>query len=221
MILTNQGYENPNLKSLELVTAPVGLVASVSELKNALRIDASVTTDDALITLCITSATSILEKTFGLALLSQTWKLWLDQWPAKKDFLPPYSYQTAAFVLSEVKTLEPAISLAMHPVTAISSIKVYDSEGTPATVDASGYTLDKSQKPSRAILTSNISWPTSTIRAAKAIEIEFVAGFATLPDELKMGVISFAMSIYQSRGCSNAIPAGVYTLFQPYASARI
>ena len=204
------------------MTGPASLAVSVSELKNALRIDASVTTDDALLTDCINAATSVLEKTFGLALISQTWRLWLDRWPSLKDYLPPYSHQSAAFVLSEVKALSPGVSLAMHPVSAITHIKVYDDDGVATTFDSSGYFLDSSQKASRAVLNANkFQWPTEGLRSAKAIEIQFVAGFSPLPAELKMGVMSFAMSIYQSRGCSNAIPAGVYSLFQPYAAARL
>lgn len=204
------------------MTGPASLAVSVSELKNALRIDASVTTDDGLLTDCINAATSVLEKTFGLALISQTWRLWLDRWPSLKDYLPPYSHQSAAFVLSEVKALSPGVSLSMHPVSAITHIKVYDDDGVAVTFASSGYFLDSSQKASRAVLNANnFQWPTEDLRSAKAIEIQFVAGFSPLPAELKMGVMSFAMSIYQSRGCSNAIPAGVYSLFQPYAAARL
>lgn len=205
------------------MTAPATLPLSVSELKNALRIDSSVTADDALLTDYINAATSILERTFGLALISQTWKLWLDKWPMHKDWLPQANgYQTASFSLSEVKALDPAVSLLMHPVQSITHIKIYDSASTATTVDSTTYFIDSSQKPSRAVLNANaFSWPTTDLRPAKAIEIQFEVGFTTLPSELKMGILSMAISLYDSRGCSTAIPPGVYASFSVYAGARI
>jgi len=222
-MLRNQNAEHPSLKSLELITGPVTLPVSLAEIKNALRIDASVTTDDSLLTDCINAATSTLEKTFSLTLTAQTWTLWLDKWPMDKDWLPAQSTNTASPMgLSEVKALAPAVSLGLHPVSSITFIKTYDTDGAASTVDSATYSLDGSQKPSRVILNSDsFTWPTNDLRAAKAIEIKFVVGFASVPADLKMGVMSYAMILYAARGCGAQIPAAVYSSFLPYAGARL
>jgi hypothetical protein len=213
--------ESPQQRSLELVTGPASDPVTLNEIKNALRIDTSVTADDTLLTDCIKAATSILEKTFGLVLIQQTWKLWLDRWPTQKDWMSPYSsYQTAAFSLSEIKAMSSHIELGVHPVSSITHLKAYGVDG-PETVDSGSYYLDTSHKPSRLVLKETFSWPSIELRPAKGIEVQFVAGFTSLPAELKMGVLSYAMSLYQARGCSSAIPAGVHSTFLPWAAARL
>ena len=68
--------------SLNLITAPSAEVFTVATAKEHLRIEASVTEDDALITALIVSARTAVEEWLQRALVTQTWEVSFDSFPS-------------------------------------------------------------------------------------------------------------------------------------------
>lgn len=137
--------------ALKLITAPSIEPVSLTEMKSYLR---EVTTDhDTTLTNLIASARDYVEKMTGRALLTQTWELTLDDWPAR-DY----------------------IELDYPPLASVTSIKYTDSAGVENTLAASAYLVDTSGIPGRVCLKNGQSWPSDELQDFAAIKIRYVAG---------------------------------------------
>ncbi len=142
--------------SLKLITGPSGLVVTLAEAKLHCKVDAS--DDDALITSLIYTACDAAEQMTGRALLSQTWELTLDAFPA-------------------------SFELTRLPVSAITSIIYQNTAGTLTTMSSSLYTLDASDDFGVAKVTPAYGtvWP-STKADVAAVKLRYVAGYASVAD---------------------------------------
>lgn len=152
--------------ALKLITAPAAEPVSLAEAKAQCRIDGS--DEDALIALMISAARRAAEIRSGRALVTQTWELALDAFPAS------------------------AIELPMPPVQSIVSIKYLDAAGVEQTIDAADYALDTYGSQRHWVLPAqNVSWP-DTLDAANAVKIRFTAGYgaaADVPQDIKMWIL--------------------------------
>ena len=86
-----------------IVTPPAGGVLSLATLKAFLRLDASDTSEDALLTMFMSSVQSTFEKYTGLVLQATTFKL-----------------------TDQVQYLNRTITISKSPVTSFTSVKVWD-----------------------------------------------------------------------------------------------
>lgn len=179
------------------LTPPVGEPLTLAETKAHLRIDGSA--EDDLISSLIRTAREHLERETGLALLTSTFRLYLDDWPPSR-----------------------VIQIAKGPVQTIEAVTVYDADGLPGDVDASGFVLDGGARPARLVL------PLQPVpgQAINGIEIDFTAGFgatgADVPDTLKRAMLLHAALLYEFRGAvapgdqPAAVPAGYDKLVAPF-----
>lgn len=72
------------------------------------------------------------------------------------------------------------------PVQSVTSVKVLNTAGTERTLaSTTDYLLDDSSVPARLVLPYNGSWPTDADYPINPIRIRYVAGYATLPQNLK------------------------------------
>lgn len=110
--------------------------------------------EDDLIAGLTKAAREMVEEDAELSLLPQTWKLYLDCFPA--DW----------------------IELRRPPVTAVSSITYVDAAGTTQTLSSSNYTTDLVGFPGRISPAYGVSWPTLRPQA-NAIVVTFTAGYAS------------------------------------------
>ncbi|NIP96558.1 MAG: hypothetical protein GWO24_25240, partial [Akkermansiaceae bacterium] len=92
------------------------------------------------------AARTLAEQVQGRALITQTWDLTLDGWPAKGYF-----------------------ELPRAPLQSITSIKYYDEDDTEATVDSGTYFVDIASEPGRVVLNSGESWPSTTLRPVNGV----------------------------------------------------
>lgn len=143
-----------------LKTAPTTLAVSVADVKEQLRIE-SYGDHDAMIQSYIQGSTKTLEQKANLCLQAQTW--------------------TAYYTPSEV--LE-RIFLYKYPITAINSIKYYDSDNALQTISSDDYTTIFTLRPSEVIFDD----PPSVYDRSDALQIEFVAGFTTVPDDIILAI---------------------------------
>lgn len=91
-----------------LIHPPQAEPLTLAEVKAHLRLDSG--DEDALLAALIRTAREHLERTSGLCLLRQTWRLYLDRWP-----------QTGVILIGRT------------PVQAIETILVFDGEGARQT----------------------------------------------------------------------------------------
>jgi uncharacterized phiE125 gp8 family phage protein len=143
--------------ALQLTTAPTAEPILLAEAKARLRID--VDDEDALLTALIAAARMFVEKTLGVALITQSWSYFLDFWPAAG-----------------------CITLPILPVQAVSAVTVPDDAGGATTLDAGSYNVDVLSEPARIVLKGAV--PTVAARALNAFEIAFTAGYGGAADDM-------------------------------------
>lgn len=137
----------------QIKTPPAREPVSLALAKSHLRVDG--TDDDSLISGLISAARNWCENYQNRAYMEQTWELWLDEFPGA-DY----------------------IEIPLPPLQSIASIKYYDTDDTEATVTATDYITDATGFIGRVVLADGKSWPTTSLRPAKGVCIEFVCGYA-------------------------------------------
>lgn len=152
--------------ALYVVTPPTAEPLHLDEAKLHLRVESSVTADDALISSLVTAARQNVEAICGRALISQTLRMTLD------GFYMGHGDDCDDLVGAGT------IWLPRSPAAAISSITYTDLDGTQQTLASTVYTLDSMSEPPRLALAWNQTWP-STRNVVNAVAINFIAGYAT------------------------------------------
>lgn len=194
------------MAGLTRTVAPAVTPVSLSETKLACRIDASV--DDALVTAYLNSAVEQLEGTakgdkgiLGRALLTQTWQLHLDDFPAGDCF-----------------------TLPKPPLQSVTSIQYYATDGTLTTLSTDVYQVDTVAEPARVMLKLGQTWPTVELQRLNAVVVTFVAGYgnaSAVPESLKAAIYLLVQKAYDaSRGgdelASRVLDNAVSALIHPY-----
>lgn len=158
----------------KLVTAPSSEPITLSEAKAYLRVDDS--TEDTLISALITAARRKFEIDTLHYLLPQTWELYLNR--------------------DEITT-EP-ISINKSDITAISSVKYYDSSNTQQTLSTSDYQTAIQGKPSSIQI---ITMPTIYDRL-EAMVIRFTLGYTNagaVHEDIKLAIKLLLATWYENR----------------------
>ncbi len=158
------------IRTVEPSAEPVTL----AEAKAHLRIDHA--GDDELLEGLIRAARQEVERSAGLALIDQDWRLVLDRWPRSGRAI-----------------------IAIHPIREILSVTVFGSEGEASLLDPAGYETDTLSRPARVHF-NEMPAPTRTMNG---IEIDFRAGFgeagADVPDQLKRAILILVAHWYEFR----------------------
>lgn len=161
--------------SLTTVTGPLTAPVTLSEVKQRLRIDDA--DDDADLTFLIDAATRQVE---GL-----TWRHIVQR--------------TIDWTLD---AFSPVLTVPVHPVQSITSIKYLDGDGVEQTLDAAKYRLAKGGDRGPARITPGYDqvWP-QTRRVTEAVTIRMVTGgVATeISDEMKLGLMALIGHWHQLR----------------------
>lgn len=160
--------------SLILLTAPTAEPLSLAEAKLQLHQDD--TADDAAIAPLIRSSREKVESDTRRQLVTATWQLRLDRFPAVNRWHNPFA----------------AIDLRICPAVAVNSVKYLDTAGATQTLAAIKYTIDLQSEPARIKPLCGTTWP-STYDDANAVTVEFVAGLAT-PFTADAGADAFVAS---------------------------
>jgi uncharacterized phiE125 gp8 family phage protein len=158
-----------------LVTAPAAEPISLAEVKLHLRIDDNA--DDVLLGALITTARQHAEHDTRRALVTQTRKLVLDQFPL------------------DVITLDHA------PVSAVTSVLYIDTDGVEQTLDAGAYKLDKITEPCRLVPAYGTSWP-ATRAEINAVSITYTCGYGApegVPESIKRWMLLRIGALYENR----------------------
>lgn len=135
-----------------LVTAPARLPVTLADVKAHLRITG--TDEDGLLYGLIMGATDMAERFCNRRLVRQTWKLFLDDWPAG-DF----------------------IALPFGQLQSVTHVKYTDTDDTESTFSSSYYSVDTDDEPGRIVLDYGQSWPSVSLAPLNPIEVQFVCGY--------------------------------------------
>lgn len=126
----------------------------------------------------ITVARGMIEDFTGRALLTQTWKLVLDEWPGD------------------------TIELARSPLASVTSVKYYPASGAAqATLSAATYHALTGPTPGQIVLKDEETWPDLAARP-DAVEVIFVAGNTSteaVPAVLRHAVLFAVSHLYENR----------------------
>jgi uncharacterized phiE125 gp8 family phage protein len=180
-------------RGLILTTAPAEEPITRDEAKLHLKIDVSPPTahdDDSIVDRLIKIARRWCEHFQNRAYITQTWTLYLDEFPVGNY-----------------------VEIPLSPLRCVNSIVYLDSSGTTQTVsflDPSGtaqletddYLVDIAREPGRLYLKYSKSWPT-TLAQAQAITVEFDSGYgaaADVPEEEQAAMLATIEHLYDHRG---------------------
>lgn len=114
------------------------------------------------------------------ALITQTWKYYLDEWPSAKY-----------------------IEIPKSPLQSISSVTVLTVDKVPATLDPIYYLIDTVSNRGRLVLAEDESWPTEKLYPMNPIQIEFVCGYGDTPEDIPKRIIQALLigvaDLYENR----------------------
>ena len=186
---------------LRLKTAPTLTPVSVAEAKTHLRIDSSFTADDTYIETLISVATLAAENYTNLAIMQQTWYLFIDSFP---DYF---------------NLLKGSLNDA-----EVNSINYSDQDNVNQTLHASNYFIDGNIKPARIYFAPDATIP-STYDKPNAVTVDFTLGYTAanqVPAPIKQAILLTIGRFYELRQdvvtgtIATVIPRTVEYLLNPY-----
>lgn len=171
---------------LARTVAPTGQILTLDEVKAQLRIP--FTDEDVLLADYVQLATEYLEGFNGRAgylaraLLTQTFELRLNEFPAYTQPAPTYPMGYPAY------SMAAPIVLPMPPLQSVTSVKYLDSTRTLQTMDPATYTVETATLQGRITLPQSGAWPTDVALEKDAVRITFVAGYGATASSLPAGI---------------------------------
>lgn len=164
---------------VKLLTAPAAEPVSLDEAKTFARVDHAA--EDDLIDSLVAEMRQRCEKVSWRALITQTWKLTLDDWPRWG--------------------CRRCIRLPRPPVQSVTSVTYLATDGTRTTLAANQYLLDTTVEPATITEAYGVSWPTVRV-VPGSIEVTFVAGYGlavSVPSEIKGAIKNAVAYCYRHR----------------------
>lgn len=190
--------------SLVMTSGPAVEPITLAEAKALARIDGDA--EDALIQSLIITSRLHIEAALGLALVTQSWRLSLDVWPAGDT-----------------------LDLPLRPVAAVTAVRVLAADGQATVLAPERYRLDADSAVPRLVRAAG-SWPAPG-RARNGIEIELTAGYgdtaADIPQPIRHALLLLLVHWYEHRDPieigqpSTRIPPAVSALLEPYRIKRL
>lgn len=182
-----------------LLTPPAAEPITLADAKTFLRVEHD--DDDDTIAALIAGARCHIEAQTRRALITQTWRLTRDAWPA-----------------------DGRITVTPVPLAEVTAARVFDADGTPQAIDVQVFAADIASAP--AVLAFAFWSLPAPGRKAGGIEIDIEAGYGDAPDDvpaaLRQAVRLLVAHWYENRGLIAVghllavLPATVTALIAPY-----
>jgi uncharacterized phiE125 gp8 family phage protein len=182
-----------------LLTGPAVEPLTLGEAKAYLRVEHG--DDDSVIAALIAGARIHVETQTRRVLITQTWRLVRDSWPA-----------------------DGRLFVSPSPLREIVAARVYHADRTALAIDTQAFVIDKAASPA-VIAFAPWSLPAPD-RPAAGIEIDVKAGYgdaaADVPEPLRQAIRLLLVHWYENRGTAEAVlPASVSAVIAPYRALSL
>lgn len=164
--------------TLELLDAPATTPITLAEVKDQLRVEGS--DDDTLLTRLIDVAVAYtdVKGALGQAMITQKWGQWVNSTPPQ------------------------TVSLILGPVTGVTAVKYYDTDGVLQTDTLSNYQVTGTEFATIIGPKSGFNWPVTQDRS-DAIRIEYEIGYgettADVPQTIRHALMLLVGHWYDNR----------------------
>ena len=166
-------------------------------------------TVDPLLNLLIAAARQHAETICRRAIVTQSWKMTLDQFPMPGQNISSANWYGPQWGVSPgpLSVLRPdgrtgyEISLPLPPLQTIDSVKYYDTDGNLQTYASANYLVDTVSEPARLVPAYGTTWP-STQNRINAVEVAFTCGYGlptAVPQGIKHWMLVRIASLYEHR----------------------
>lgn len=211
---------------LTLLTAPALEPVGETELMAHLRLNSEL--EAGLLHGHIRTARHLIESWTGRALISQSWRWFLDAWPQSRE----EGWWDGVHQGAIGGTASRFIELPKAPLRSIDSVVLFDDADVQTVWSAGNYFADIAGTPGRMMLRQG-AVPPNGGRAANAIQISFTCGFGDAPGDvpapIRQAVMMLAAHYFENRealaglgsGGAALLPLGVQALLAPYRLARL
>ncbi|PXA98134.1 hypothetical protein DMC47_10150 [Nostoc sp. 3335mG] len=184
-----------------LLAGPAEEPVSLAEAKAFLKVDD--TAEDGLITTLIGAARLHVEGITGKALLAQSWRVVLDDWPDNG-----------------------VVKLPVAPLIAVTGISATDGNGASHELP-----LDQFRSEADRLIVTRVVVGMPALQERQGIEIDYVAGFGTeadeVPADLKQAMLGLIAHWYEHRdavivaGSGAVVPSGFDRLIAAHKRVRL
>ena len=177
----NADYKIQYTGTKQYVRTASKVLLAACEFGTSILVNAATTPEDDLLTDLIQSSREHVEDITRRALLTQTWDLYLDAFPA-----------------------EHFIKIPFGNLVSVTHLKYTDSDGDETTMTVStDYIVETNGEGiGRIVLPYGVSWPTFTPYSSNPIVIRFVCGWTTaalVPSKIRSAILLIASDLYENR----------------------
>jgi len=190
---------------LILTAGPSVEPISLAEAKAHCRVDGDL--EDTLIASLILAARLHIERSLDVALIGQSWSLYLDRWPDRAH-----------------------VELPLAPLLSVDAVRLYGPTGSSMTLDPALFEVDAFSRRPRLGRRDGQSWPLPG-RGINGIEIAFTAGYGPSPDDvpmpLRLATKLLVAHWHEAREpvllgeSADPVPVSVASLLGPYYAVRL
>lgn len=174
--------------SLTCTTQPPDEPLSLAEAKAHIRIPDDVTFDDSWILEEIKAAREAAELITWRALITQSWKLYLDAFPCYADWTATDPDSARHYDPAMLGAQGDAIVVPRPPLQSVESIKYVDGNGVEQTLSPSAYQIDKASEPARIVPAYGAAWPSTRAGTPNAVTVAFTCGFGAEASDVPAGI---------------------------------
>lgn len=204
------------MTNLRLVVPPTGEPVTWAQARDFLKLSGDA--EQGVVEAMIAAARQLVETWTGQALLTQTWQLSLDRWPARRRLAR--EEEGCRIVSLHGATV---VELPLAPVQSVLSMQVEEQPGVMVTVDSGGYDVQGGFLASRPA----VAFPRPVSRVG-GIRIVFVAGYGALatdvPALLRHAILAIVAENYENRGFPGqqpVMPDIIKNALAPYRRVRL
>ena len=176
---------------LQILSQPAEEPVTVAELRDWCRI--SGTDSDGILQGLGLAARQMLERQYGRAIVTQTLRMTLDNFPVPAGWEP----------LRYTPPWPPwwSIRLPRSPLVSVSQVRYLDLSDTLRVLATNVYRVDATREPGRITLAFGQVWPVTRPDPA-AVQIDFVAGQAAhdVPEDIKLAIKFCVAAWIENRG---------------------
>lgn len=212
------------MKRLKLVTGPSLEPVTRDEARTFLRL--TETAENTLVDELIKASRRSVENYLNLALINQTWQMWLDGFPKDQEYAGANAwwdgYREAS--ISVLNTSSGEIEIPKGPLSSVTSLVTYNDSDTESTFSATKYIVSTAGQYGRIVLKTGEIWPVD-LRPADAVKITFVAGYGAdasyVPESIKIAMKQLLSHWFENResateGALSEMPMSVKMILDPY-----